>query len=108
MNVKMQNTLLNQVAKYAGDVRAKYQKVYQDAIADLSTFGEDNKAAEDALKAEMNAAITIALGDLAERTKELESVERLYLQQMGLATYNNRGIQWHFIQLMALMVRLIR
>lgn len=64
--------LLNQVAKYAGDVRAKYQKIYQDAIADLSTFGEDNKAAEDALKAEMNAAITIALGDLAERTKQLE------------------------------------
>ena len=64
--------LLNEVAKYAGDVRAKYQKIYQDAIADLSTFGEDNKAAEDELKAEMNAAITIALGDLAERTKQLE------------------------------------
>ena len=46
--------------------------VQKDAIADLSTFGEDNKAAEDALKAEMNAAITIALGDLAERTKQLE------------------------------------
>jgi len=65
--------LLNQVAKYAGDVRAKYQKIYQDAIADLSTFGESDKAAEDALKDEMNAAITIALGDLAERTKQLEA-----------------------------------
>ena len=64
--------LLNQVAKYAADVRAKYQKVYQDAIANLSTFGEDNKKREAELKEEMNSAIVIALADLAERTKELE------------------------------------
>lgn len=64
--------LLNQVAKYAADVRAKYQKVYQDAISALP-FGGDNKAQEEALKAEMNAAIVIALGDLADRTKELEA-----------------------------------
>jgi hypothetical protein len=64
--------LLNQVAKYAADVRAKYQKVYQDAIANLSTFGEANKEREEALKVEMNAAIRIALADLAERTAELE------------------------------------
>ena len=64
--------LLNQVAKYAADVRAEYQKLYQDAIADLSTFGEDNKKREAELKEEMNSAIVIALGDLAERTKELE------------------------------------
>lgn len=66
------NTLLNQVEKYQADVRAKYQKVYQDAIAALP-FGDDNKAAEDALKVEMNAAITIALQGLAQRTKELET-----------------------------------
>lgn len=63
--------LLNQVAKYAADVRAKYQKVYQDAISALP-FGEDNKEREEALKVEMNAAIRIALADLAERTAELE------------------------------------
>ena len=66
------NTLLNQVEKYQADVRAKYQKVYQDAIAALP-FGDDNKAAEDALKVEMNAAITIALQGLAQRTKDLET-----------------------------------
>ena len=65
--------LLNQVAKYAADVRAKYQKVYQDAISALPPFGEDNKAKEAELKEEINAAIVIALGDLAERTKELET-----------------------------------
>jgi len=63
--------LLNQVAKYAADVRAKYQKVYQDAISALP-FGEDNKKREAELKEEMNSAIVIALADLAERTKELE------------------------------------
>jgi len=63
--------LLNQVAKYAADVRAKYQKVYQDAISALP-FGEDNKKREAELKEEMNSAIVIALGDLAERTAELE------------------------------------
>lgn len=66
------NTLLNQVEKYQADVRAKYQKVYQDAIAALP-FGEDNKAAEDALKVEMTAAINIALEGLAQRTKDLEA-----------------------------------
>ena len=52
--------------------KIQYQKVYQDAISALPPFGEGNKAKEAELKEEMNAAIVIALGDLAERTKELE------------------------------------
>ena len=59
------------VAKFMGEVRAKYEKIYSDRIAMLPP-GTD-QATVQKLRDEMNAAIIISLKDLRDRAKQIES-----------------------------------
>ncbi len=59
------------VAKFMGEVRAKYEKIYQDRIGMLPP-GTD-QATVQKLRDEMNAAIVISLKDLRDRAKQIES-----------------------------------
>ncbi len=61
---------LTKVAKYMGDMRAKYEKIYQDRVASLP-FGTDQSVVQ-ALREEMNAGIIISLKPLADRAKDIE------------------------------------
>lgn len=62
---------LSKVAKYMGDVRNKYEKIYQDRIANLP-MGTDQSVVQ-ALREEMNSAIIISLKPLADRAKAIEA-----------------------------------
>jgi len=62
---------LSKVAKYMGDMRAKYEKIYQDRIANLP-MGTDQSVVQ-ALREEMNAGIIISLKPLADRAKAVEA-----------------------------------
>jgi len=62
---------LSKVAKYMGDVRSKYEKIYQDRIANLP-MGTDQSVVQ-ALREEMNSAIIISLKPLADRAKDIEA-----------------------------------
>ena len=59
------------VAKFMGEVRAKYEKIYSDRIGALPP-GTD-QATVQILRDEMNAAIIISLKDLRDRAKQIES-----------------------------------
>ena len=64
---------LSKVAKYMGDIRAEYEKIYQERITSLGLAGEPDPAKVEALKEEMNAAIIISLKPLADRAKDVEA-----------------------------------
>ena len=64
---------LSKVAKYMGDIRAEYEKIYQERITSLGLAGEPDPAKVEALKEEMNAAIIISLKPLADRAKAVEA-----------------------------------
>ena len=66
---------LGNVAGYMAEVRAEYEKIYQDRISALGTFsgGEADPEKVKALREEMNAGIVISLKPLRDRANRIQA-----------------------------------